>query len=59
MILRRLAILNLMLFAPLAALHAADSRPNIVFLFTDDQTVGAMGCYGNTEINTPHMEKAK
>lgn len=48
-----------MLFAPLAALHAADSRPNIVFLFTDDQTVGAMGCYGNTEINTPHMEKAK
>ena len=53
----RLAILNLILFVPLAALHAADSRPNIVFLFTDDQTVGAMGCYGNKEIITPHMDK--
>jgi arylsulfatase A-like enzyme len=53
----RLAILNLILFVPLTALHAANSRPNIVFLFTDDQTVGAMGCYGNKEIITPHMDK--
>ena len=55
MIMFRLAILNLLLCRLM--LHAADSRPNIVFLFTDDQTIGAMGCYGNTEIITPHMDK--
>jgi arylsulfatase A-like enzyme len=31
--------------------------PNIIFLFTDDQTVGAMGCYGNKDIITPNMDK--
>ena len=50
-------LLTALLLAPLAVLHAADSRPNIVFLFTDDQTVGAMGCYGNKDIITPHMDK--
>jgi arylsulfatase A-like enzyme len=50
-------ILTLVAALLLAPLHAADSRPNIVFLFTDDQTIGAMGCYGNKEIITPHMDK--
>jgi len=52
-----LSLLTALLLAPLAAMHAADSRPNIIFLLTDDQTVGAMGCYGNKEIITPHMDK--
>ena len=52
-----LTLFTALLLTPLAALHAADSRPNIVFLFTDDQTIGAMGCYGNKEIITPHMDK--
>jgi len=52
-----LTFLTALLLAPLAALHAADSRPNIIFLFTDDQTVGAVGCYGNKDIITPHMDK--
>jgi len=52
-----LTLLTALLLAPLAALHAADSRPNMIFLFTDDQTVGAMGCYGNKDIITPHMDK--
>lgn len=33
------------------------TRPNIVFLMTDDQAVGALGCYGNTEIVTPHLDQ--
>jgi len=53
----RLTLLTVLLLVPLAELDAADSRPNIVFLFTDDQTIGAMGCYGNKEIITPHMDK--
>lgn len=52
-----LTLLTTLLFALPAMLQAADSRPNIVFLFTDDQTVSAMGCYGNKEIITPHMDK--
>lgn len=32
-------------------------KPNIIFLFSDDQTVGAMGCYGNKEIITPHLDQ--
>lgn len=31
-------------------------RPNIVFLLTDDQTIGAVGCYGNQDIITPNMD---
>ena len=39
-------------------LHAAapDRRPNIVFIFTDDQRYDAMGCAGNTLIRTPHID---
>lgn len=51
-----LTLLTVLLLASPTALHAADSRPNIVFLFTDDQTIGAMGCYGNKDIITPHMD---
>ena len=32
-------------------------RPNIIFLFTDDQRADAMGCSGNPIIQTPNMDK--
>lgn len=35
----------------------AAERPNIVFLLTDDQTIGAVGCYGNREVITPNMDR--
>ncbi|MBI1249399.1 sulfatase-like hydrolase/transferase [bacterium] len=38
-------------------LCTADERPNIVFLFSDDQTVGAVGCYGNKDVITPNLDK--
>jgi len=41
----------------MAALTQAAERPNLVFLFTDDQSFRAMGCYGNDEIHTPNMDK--
>ncbi len=43
--------------APRAAEAAAPTRPNIVFLFSDDQTIGAAGCYGNKDIITPHLDQ--
>ncbi|MGJ8673449.1 sulfatase family protein [Rubritalea sp.] len=33
------------------------SRPNIVYLMADDQNFGSVGIYGNTEVQTPNMDK--
>jgi arylsulfatase A-like enzyme len=32
-------------------------KPNILFLFADDQRADAMGCSGNTYIRTPNIDK--
>ena len=31
--------------------------PNIIFIMTDDQTVGQMSCYGHHYLRTPNMDK--
>ncbi|MEM7699640.1 MAG: sulfatase-like hydrolase/transferase, partial [Verrucomicrobiota bacterium] len=33
-----------------------DDRPNLVFLFTDDQAWNTLGCYGNDSVVTPHID---
>ena len=33
------------------------NRPNIVLILADDQGAWAMGCSGNSEINTPNMDR--
>lgn len=32
------------------------SKPNVVFVFADDLGYGDLGSYGNTEIDTPHLD---
>ncbi|MDV7185879.1 sulfatase-like hydrolase/transferase [Lutibacter sp. TH_r2] len=35
----------------------AQERPNIVFILTDDQSYGLMGCTGNEIVQTPNIDK--
>jgi len=38
-------------------LAAESQRPNILFIFTDDQPQICMGCMGNERIQTPNMDR--
>jgi arylsulfatase A-like enzyme len=38
------------------AVAAEPSRPNLIFLLTDDQRADTLGCMGNTIIQTPHID---
>lgn len=39
-----------------AVVTAADRRPNIIVFFADDLGYGELGCQGNPEIPTPHID---
>ena len=36
---------------------AADDRPNLLFILTDDQRQDTLGCTGNGLIQTPHLDR--
>lgn len=42
---------------PGCAAAYAGERPNIVYIFTDQQTANAMSCRGNTDVHTPNMDR--
>ena len=44
---------------PVGALRAQGEveRPNIVFIMADDLGYGHLGCYGQTKIRTPHLDR--
>lgn len=60
---RRCRILTLVLFAAgalamtTARLSAADERPNVLFIFADDQCFETVRALGHTDIETPHLDR--
>lgn len=53
---KRLALVFAIFLMPAIA-FAETSRPNIVYLMTDDQRWDNLGCYGRPEFKTEHIDK--
>lgn len=40
-----------------SAMTFAAEKPNIIYIFTDQQTASAMSCAGNRDLHTPNMDR--
>jgi arylsulfatase A-like enzyme len=49
--------LRLFVLLATAAVALAAPKPNLVFILTDNQGAWTLGCYGNPDIRTPHIDK--
>ena len=52
-----IVFLSAVLLAPLAALSAAETKPNIVLIFADDLGWSDLGCYDADLHETPHLDR--
>lgn len=47
----------MLLFLLIAKLVAAEERPNVIVIVTDDQGYGDMSCHGNPWLSTPNLDR--
>ena len=50
-------ILSLLLCAFAATASAADKKPNVLLILSDDHSYPHVGCYGNSDIKTPNLDR--
>lgn len=50
-------LLPIIALIPGISLHAANDRPNILWLTCEDNNITWVGCYGNPEANTPNIDQ--
>lgn len=53
----RLLLVTSLASCLLSLASAAERRPNVLFLFTDDQRADTIGALGNDRIETPHLDR--
>jgi arylsulfatase A-like enzyme len=51
------SLILLFLLALCSSVHAAGPRPNVVLIMTDNHGAWTLGCYGNRDIRTPHIDR--
>jgi len=54
--LSRALLILCLAFLHFQSVQSQNNRPNIVFIFVDDQGYYDLGCYGATEVKTPHVD---
>jgi arylsulfatase A-like enzyme len=52
----KVVIFVLLLLGHLPSIVLAQERPNFIFILTDDQSYGYMGCTGNPIVKTPNLD---
>src|SRR5438874_2861271 len=52
-----ISVLCLALGSPVFAQEQPKRPPNVVIVYVDDMGYGDLGCFGNTKIKTPHLDK--
>ena len=45
------------LLTVITALTVQAKQPNIIYLMSDDQSSYTMGCYGNSDVETPNLDR--
>lgn len=46
-----------LLLVSIGCTKSIEQKPNIIYLMSDDQNFGSLGCYGNPEVSTPNIDK--
>lgn len=50
-------MLPILVFLSFTLSFARDGKPNVIFILADDLGYKELGCYGQTKIRTPHLDK--
>jgi arylsulfatase A-like enzyme len=49
--------LGSLIMSLISTVIAAESRPNVILIISDDQGYGDMSCQGNPHVRTPHLDR--